>query len=214
MFQLMQRMRGMRGISNAIAAAGFAGTLTPTLALTVAIALTGCGANEVVVSVNLLSFIDPEEQTGPYAAPPGVILPPETIEPQTISLVEGLPNAVNMERVELTFSIDFAGDPSTGDGTAEVRLYFADPDSGNGSAVYQTQPVYTGVATLTGGTTTQLSSTFEATQANGLLPLFQSGQFSFGMAIVYDASGSIDPVVGTWTLTRIDAVVVGTGDVF
>jgi hypothetical protein len=178
------------------------------------LALTGCGANDVAVNVNLLSFVDPGEQTGVYAAPPGVVLPPETIEPQTISLVEGLAHSVNMERVELTFSIDFASDPQAGDGTSEVRLYFADPDSGNGSAVYQTEPVYTGVATLRGGTTTTLAATLEATQGTRLLDLFQSGEFIFGISLAVDASGSLEPVTGAWTLTRVDAVVVGTGDVF
>jgi hypothetical protein len=197
----------MQRLSSAITMA-----LAGTLALAGALALAGCGANEVAVNVDLLSFIDPQEQTGPYVAPPGVVTPPDPIEPQAISLIEGLANSVVMERVDLSFTLDFTGDPGTGDGTAEVRFYFADSDSG--LTIYQTAPVYTGVVALRGGTTTQLASTFAATQENGLLARFQSGEFVFGMAMVYDASGSLQPLGGTWVIRRIDAMVVGTGDVF
>jgi hypothetical protein len=169
----------------------------------------------VAVSVDVLSFVDDEARSAAYAAPGGLELPPVTIEPQEIVLIEGLADGMVMARVELSFAVDFAGTPGSGEGTADVELYFADPDAGTGgSAVYQTTPVFTGSVPLSGGTTAQLADTFEATAANGLLDLFQSGRLVFGLAITFDASGSIDPVAGDWELTAIDALIVGNGDIF
>jgi hypothetical protein len=184
------------------------------LAMLALAALPGCGDNEVTVDVDVLSFVDPEEQGGDYLVPGGLRLPPLTIEPQPVTLLDGLAEVVVMERVDVSFALAFAGAAGSGAGTVEVRLYFADPAAGGGSAVYQTAPVYTGTASLTGGTTATLTGTIEATAANGLLALFQRGGLDFGMALIFDATGSVEPLQGEWDLTRIDAVVLGTGDIF
>lgn len=184
------------------------------LAMLALAALPGCGDNEVTVGVDVKSFVDPEAQGGDYLVPGGLRLPPVTIEPQPVTLVDGLAEVVDMERVDVSFALDFAGRAGSGAGTVEVRLYFADPAAGGGSAVYQTAPVYTGTASLAGGTTATLAGTFEATAANGLLPLFRGGELDFGLALVFDATGSVEPLAGRWDIARVDAVVLGTGNVF
>jgi hypothetical protein len=188
---------------------------TAFLAVSGALAGNGCARNEVVVGVDLLSFVDAEEQAGPYVAPPGLITPPDAIEPQAITLPEGLAGVIAIERVDLSFAIEFTGDPQSGDGEVEVRLYIAAGDSTQGgSDVYQTAPIHTGTTALGGGTTTTHIGTVVATEENGLIDIFESGELLFGLALVYDATGSPVPVFGQWTIRKIDGTVTGTGDVF
>jgi hypothetical protein len=180
-----------------------------------ALLAAGCGTNDVAVSVDVLSFVDEEERGASYAAPPGVRVPPATIEPQSILLVEGLADGMNMVEVELSFRIDFTGEPATGSGNAEVELYLADPDAGDGgSAVYQTTPIYSGSLAVSGGQTARLEDTITASEVNGLLPLFQSGRLVFGLALAFDATGSSETVVGQWQIQTIDALIMGRGDIF
>lgn len=184
-------------------------------AVAAALAFAGCGDNEVLVNVDILSFIDADQQSGDYAAPPGLVMPPLAIEPQAITLPEGLAGAIDMTRLELSFSMDFAGDAQSGEGLAEIRLYIAPSDSGLvGSDVYQTEPVYTGVVALGTGTTTTHTGLVEANEANDLLSIFEGGGFLLGIAFVIDTSASLDPVSGRWTIRRMEALVAGTGDVF
>ncbi len=184
-------------------------------AIAILLTVAGCGNNEVVLHVDILSFVAPEEQTGAYVAPPGLVTPPQTIEPQAIALPEGVAGVMAMERIEIDFGIDFAADAQSGDGSVEVRLYLAGADSAQGgSGVYQTVPVYTGTANLQAGTTTQHTGQIVATEGNGLLRIFEGGELTLGLALVYDASGAAVPVNGQWTLRRINALVRGRGQAF
>jgi hypothetical protein len=178
-----------------------------------AFALGGCGSNEVAVTVDMLSFVPAADRSADYLIPPGVLAPPQAIDPQLITLGESLAERVNMERVALNFVVEFVGAEGTGAGSAEVALYLAAPDSSSlTAAFYQRPPIYTGHLDVAGGTTRVLAGAFEATAENGLLGVFQGGDFALGLTIAFDASASPSPLAGRWTIRQIDALVLGQTD--
>lgn len=178
-----------------------------------ALALGGCGSNEVAVTVDMLSFVPAADRSDDYLVLPGVFVPPMAIEPQLVTLGESLAERVKMDRVAVNFVIDFEGETGSGAGSAEVALYLAAPDSTSlTNAIYQTPPIYTGQIDVAAGTKRVLTGALEATTENGLLPLFQGGDFVLGLTITFDASATTAPIVGRWTIQQIDALILGQTD--
>ena len=178
-----------------------------------ALALGGCGSNDVAVTVDLLSFVPAAERSDDYLVPPGVFVPAMAIEPQLVTLGESLAERVQMDRVAVNFVVDFEGEAGSGAGSAEVALYLAAPDSTSlTNAIYQSPPIYAGQIDVAGGTKRVLIGALEATTENGLLPLFQGGDFALGLTITFDASATTAPIAGRWTIQQIEALILGQTD--
>ncbi len=175
--------------------------------------LGGCGGNEVAVTVDLLSFVPAASRSDDYMIPPGVFTPPVALEPQLVTLGESLAERVDMERVAVNFVVDFEGEAASGAGSAEVALYLAALDSTSlSNAIYQSPPIYTGRLDVAAGTRRVLTGALEATAENGLLPMFQGGDFVLGITISFDASAATAPLSGQWTIQQIDALILGRTD--
>ena len=173
----------------------------------------GCGTNDVAVTVDILSFVPADDRSDDYLIPPDVSVPPAAIEPQLVTLGESLSERVNMERVAVNFVVDFEGEAGSGAGSAEVALYLAAPDSTSlTNAIYQSPPIYTGRLDVAGSTKRVLTGAFEANVENGLLAVFQGGDFALGLTISFDASSATAPLAGRWTIREIDALILGQAD--
>jgi len=200
----MTRALGIRAAAPAIGA---------SLLGVAALVLGGCGSNDVAVTVDMLSFVPAANRSDDYMIPPGVFAPPMALDPQLVTLGESLADRVNMERVVLNFVVDFEGATGSGAGSADVALYLAIPDSTSLSdALYQSSPIYTGRLDLAAGTKRVLAGALEATAENGLLPVFQNGDFALGLTISFDASAATVPLAGRWTIQQIDALILGQSD--
>ncbi len=179
------------------------------LALILGATLLGCATNDVIVGVDILSFVDESElRPQSYTVPAGAATPePLTIEPQTVQLVDGLGGMVSMAAIELNLGARLNN--TTGAGDATIQLYLA---SGGEEAphVYDTEPIYEGPVTLTAGGVEELSATVHSADRPDLLQLFDDGVLVLGVAVSLDASESPEDLSGTWRLTAMDAEVTGS----
>ncbi len=188
--------------------------LTMIAAAWMLLTLGGCGGNDVAMTVDVLSFVSESERSDDYLVPEGLRLPPTTIEPQMVTLGSGIAERVDMERVEIHYVVEFEGTPTSGLGFALVALYLAPSDTTSiNPTIYQSAPTHDARVELA-GTTRALAGTIEATAENGLLPVFQHGEFVLGLAITFDATNAEAPLTGRWTIRQIDALILGRGDPF
>jgi hypothetical protein len=171
----------------------------------------GCGQREVVMEVDLLSFLAAGETVERhYDLPAGTVLgDPQTIEPRTIELVQGLDEVVQVASVELSVELRFAN--QSGSGTARVKLY-ATGDRGEGFPfVYDTAPVAELVVGLGHGNIIERTAVVHSAGTPTLIPTFESRSLVLGLAVFMDALGSEEPLTGAWSLTRLGALVTGDG---
>ena len=93
-------------------------------------AVAGCGDRNLVLNVDVLSFMSPsqtEARFGPVPAVPGGAHLPESplVDALEVNLLEGLSSAVGVRDVSVVLAAEFAD--STGAGAETLRVYVSDP---------------------------------------------------------------------------------------
>jgi hypothetical protein len=177
-----------------------------TLALAAAAAmLAGCGDRNLVLKVDVLSFVSPasrQQDFGPIPAVPGGFATGEipVVDDQRVSLLQGLSDATNIKSVTVSFgalAIDYAGA-----GEATVRIYMSDELTDPRT----TAPVLTQAVTLTPGQTDTLSAVLGDDPR--VLALFKAKQLRLSVTTAVLGPSSGPDLSGRIQFTAIDGVVI------
>ena len=167
--------------------------------------LTGCGANDLVLRVDLLSFT-PELQT-PFVIPavpatPGGLATGEQalVADQDVNLVEGLGDAVVLKDASLRLRTVATG--TTGSGTDTVRVYLSDANT----SPRTTPPVLTQILTFTAGVSDTVTS--QTSQDARMTALFAKKQLRIAVTTSARGPSAGASLTGTLNVIALDVVVV------
>jgi len=175
------------------------------LILAAALVLAGCGARNLVLRVNIFTFMDPSlRQTnfGPIPAVPGGFWSGEValIDDQKVSLLQGLSDATNVHSVDLTF--DALAIDADGAGEDTVRVYLSDA----ATAPRSTLPVVEIPMVLSPG----LTDTVHVDLAGDprVVGLFQAKSMRMSVTTSLRGPSSGNALSGTFRVTGLEAVVI------
>jgi hypothetical protein len=167
--------------------------------------LSGCGDHNLVLKVDVLSFVTPasrQQDFGPIPALPGGIATGEIaiVDDQHVSLLQGLNDAVTIKSVTVSFTalgIDF-----TGAGEDTVRIYMSDELTNPRT----TAPVLSQSITLSPGQTDTLSAVLGDDPR--VLALFKAKQLRLSVTNALRGPSSGPDLTGRLKFTAIDGVVI------
>jgi hypothetical protein len=170
-----------------------------------ALLLAGCGDRNLVLSVDLLSFLDAgltESAVGPLPAVPGGLATGEEalVDDHPIQLFEGLGDAATVRSVTLTLRA-LAAD-STGSGSDTVRVYL----SGADEAPRSRPPVLTRVVSFTPGLTDTVEASLEG--STELADLFTRKQVRLSVTNSLRGPSSGADLNGHVRLDQLHALVI------
>lgn len=177
-----------------------------TVLLTAAAAmLAGCGDRNLVLKVDVLSFMDPasrQQDFGPIPTFPGGIWTGEipVVTDQHVSLLQGLSDAVTIKSVTLSFgarAIDYDG---AGEDT--VRIYMSNEQTDPRT----TAPVLTQSIVFSPGQTDTLRAVLGDDPR--VMAIFASRQMRVSVTTALRGPVLGNPLSGRLVLTGIDGVVI------
>ena len=162
--------------------------------------LVGCGNRNLILTVNILSFMDPSTRTVNYDPIP-MGFPNDTIEvfSDSLNLLQGVSDVTQVASASLDIAASF--DNATGDATGDVLIYFAASDS---ATPFTTAPIADVPFTLLAGQVTNVSTHIDASPA--LAEVLTHDRALVGLRIIFN--GTSFPIQGTETLTQLTATVV------
>lgn len=175
------------------------------LLLAAALLVAGCGDHNLILKVDVLSFISPadrQQALGPIPAIPGGLVTGEVpvIDDQHVSLLQGVSDAAKLTSVTLTLG-GLAVD-STGAGEDTVRIYMSDAQT----VPTTTTPILTVPVVLTPGATDTLSAVLADDPR--VLALFSSRQIRLSVTTSLRGPSSGSDLNGRFVMSELDAVVV------
>lgn len=167
-----------------------------------ALALAGCGNHNLVVKVDVLSYLDAEQRSAQVdTLPPGDLPLPIALLPDlTINLISGLDNATDVRTA--TLSLGGLVSAGNGSGSGRLRLYLSD----EATPPLTTSPVMDVPVTFSAASPTTVAS--EATCPPEVAQLFTHQRMR--LAMVIDSVVVAAPGAGglSLTLQRLDATVI------
>lgn len=169
--------------------------LTPLL-------LAGCGDRALILTVDVLSFFDPADASGPYGPIPGG-LPSVTLDlaSQEANLLPGVSDVTDISSATLQIGASF--DNQTGSADAHFLVYVTPGDSAD---VFSAPPIADIPVTLTPNNITNVST--EVTSAALAEALVQS-KAKIGVRATFDTTPSgVTAVQGTYAITLLRATVI------
>ena len=181
-------------------------TFRPALILDAAAMLAGCGDHNLVVKVDVLSFMDPnltQFSIGPVPPlPEGLYTGEQTIvKDANVNLVEGTSGVAEVRNVSL--AITTLASDSTGAGTDTLRLYMSDLNSDP----LTTAPVLVLPIDFSPGTTQTMHA--ETVGDSRIAGLFSGNQVKVTLTTAARGPQGGDPLNARVQLTQLDAVVIG-----
>ncbi len=162
--------------------------------------LVGCGNRNLILTVDILSFMDPSTRAVDYGPiPPG--FPSDTVEvfSDSLNLLQGVGDVTRVASASLDIAASF--DNATGDGTGDVLIYFAVADS---ATPFTTTPIADVPFQLLAGQITNVSAHVDASPA--LAEVLTHDQALVGVRIIFN--GTSFPIQGRETLTQLTSTVV------
>jgi hypothetical protein len=170
--------------------------------LSLALASGGCGDRSLVLTVNLLSFLDPAQRTQAYGPlPPNIAVQNVDVASQEVNLLEGLGDAVDVESASLRLGVRFANE--TGSATGSLRVYIAPADSAD---PYSVPPIADVPVTLTPGDTTHVAT--EVASSPALAAALTQSRAKVAVRLSVDTTGSPAVLQGVETIEELVAIVV------
>jgi hypothetical protein len=178
----------------------------PILVLASAALLAGCGDHNLVVKVDVLSYLDSNLthfEFGPVPAmPEGFYTGEQTIiKDATVNMVEGTNSIAEIKSVSISIST-LAAD-STGAGSDTLRLYMSDLNTDP----LTTSPVLEMPIDFSPGVSQTLHA--EASGDARVADLFSGKQMKVTLTTAARGPQSGDPLNASIRLTALDAVVIG-----
>jgi hypothetical protein len=167
-----------------------------------ALLTAGCGDRSLILTVNVLSFLDPSEVSTNYSVPGG--LPSATVDvaDQTVNLLPGVEDVTDIASATLDIAATF--DNVTGTGTGSLDFYAVPSDT---ASPFLSAPIVSIPISLTPGTITNVST---RVTSDALAAALVSDRARIGVRITLDTSATLPGnfVAGTETLTQLLATVV------
>ena len=167
--------------------------------------LAGCGDHNLVLRVDVLSYVDPVMRSawfGPIPPAPGGLATGEQalVDDETINLVEGMSGVAEVQSVELTLGVIVRD--STGAGVDTLRLYASDEDT----HPLETAPVLQQVVQLEPGVTDTVSVTVAGDRR--LAELFVQRMMRISVSSSGRGPESGEALNGSVELNVLEAVVI------
>lgn len=167
-----------------------------------ALGLPGCGDRNLILTVNLLSFLDASEHSQAYGPiPPGLSLASFDVATQDVNLAKGLGDAVDVQSASLKVGARFEN--QTGSASGHLLLYIAPGDS---DSAFSVPPIADIPVTLVPNDTTQIAT--EIASSPALAAALTQSRAKIGVRISVDTTGSPAVLQGTETLEELLAIVV------
>lgn len=161
--------------------------------------LVGCGNRNLILTVNILSFMDPATRVVNYGPiPPS---PSDTVEvfSDSLSLLQGIGDVTRVTSASLDIAASF--DNTSGAATGDVLIYFAAADS---ATPFTTTAIADVPFTLLSGQVTNVSTHIDTSPA--LAAVLTHDRAKVGLRLIFN--GTSFPIQGTETLTKLTATVV------
>ncbi len=171
-----------------------------SIACLIALALAGCGDKNLILRVDLLSFLTSAETQAHYGPIPGGVSDSVTVTPsRQINLLPGIRDITTVSAV----SIDAAGKfvNATGSGTGTVKIFVS--GAGTDPFTTDTSPIVLPI-TLAPATTDSVAVTINGDSQ--LAGLFLGDKAQLGIRVTLNSAVG-PPLEGDFTLTRLRAVV-------
>jgi hypothetical protein len=170
-----------------------------------ALALAGCGDHNLVLKVDVLSYLDPALRAtafGPVPAMSPALVSGEQalVDDETINLLEGLSDVADVQSVSFVLSA-FAHD-STGSGADTLRFYVSDANT----HPLATTPIVEVAVNLVAGRDTTLDLTVPGDSRVAQLFVQRGMRLSVTTSLRGPESG--DPLNGRVELRTIEAIVI------
>lgn len=161
--------------------------------------LAGCGNRNLILTVDILSFMDPSTQVVNYGPIPPT--PSDTVDvfADSLNLLQGVSDVTRAVAASLDIAASF--DNTSGAATGDLLIYFAAADS---SDPFTTTPIADVPFQLLAGQITNVSTHIDASPA--LAEVLTHDRAKVGLRIIFN--GTAFPIQGTETLTQLTATVV------
>ena len=161
----------------------------------------GCGDRSLILTVDILSFLDPADVSQSYGPIPGG-LPSTTVDVDSreVSLLPGVQDVTEIASAKLDIGASF--DNATGNADARLLVYITSADSAD---VFSSTPIADVPVTLTPSTVTNVSTEISSDQ---LAQALVQDKVKIGIRVSFDTSASLAPVQGTETITLLRATVI------
>jgi len=161
----------------------------------------GCGDRSLILTVDVLSFLDPADVSQNYGPIPGG-LPTTTVDvaSETVSLLPGVQDVTDVASASLQIGASF--DNATGSASVHLLIHITSADSAD---VFSSVPIADVPLSLTPATITNVSTEITS---NALAQALVQDKVKIGLRISFDTTGSVAPVQGTETITKLLATVI------
>jgi hypothetical protein len=182
--------------------------LVAVAAIALAAVLAGCGNKNLILRVDLLSFLDAGEQASHYGPLPGGLADSiEVVSGRRLNLLPGLQDVTAVTDVQL--EVGAVVNNQTGAGTGRIAVYLS--PEGTDPFTTDTSPIV-GTFAVNGA----MSDTIETITVGDaeLAALFTAKQVQIGIRVSLDSAVGPTPLEGDVVLTRLRAIVTARDAVF
>ena len=161
--------------------------------------LLGCGNRNLILTVDILSFMDPASKVVDYSIP--VPIPSDTVDvfADSLNLLQGVGDVTRVASASLDMAASF--DNQSGAATGDFLIYFAAADS---TTPFTTTPVADVPFQLLAGQVTNVSTHVDASPA--LAEVLTHDRAKVGVRVIFN--GTSFPIQGRETLTQLQATVI------
>lgn len=172
-----------------------------------ALLLTSCGDRQLVMNVDVMSWVDPAAVSGSFgpvpAVPGGIATGEQTVlDGMEIPLVNNMGQVASVDMV--TFRVSAVVRDSSGSGADTLRLYLSSPWVDPRS----TPPVITLPVAMTPGVTDTVEVTTDADAR--VAQLFVDGKLKMSLTMSVRGPESGEALNGGFRLNKLDATVIAS----
>jgi len=163
--------------------------------------VAGCGDRSLILTVDILSFLDPADVTQDYGPIPGGLSNVTVdVDSREVSLLPGVQDVTEIASARLEIGASF--DNATGTADARLLIYITSADSAD---VFSSTPIADVPVSVTPANITTVSTEISSTE---LAQALVQDKVKIGVRIAFDTSASLSPVQGTETITLLRATVI------
>lgn len=176
------------------------------LLLLIPLLIAGCGDRSLILTVDVLSFLDPADVSQGYSVPGGMPTSTMDVASESVNLLPGVEDVTEIASATLNLAASF--DNQTGDASGTLFVYITSADSAD---PYSAPPIASVPVALTPNNVTNVST--EITSAALAAALVQESA-QVAVRITFDSTSTppLQFVAGTETLTQILATVITKKD--
>jgi hypothetical protein len=161
----------------------------------------GCGDRSLILTVDVLSFLDPADVSQSYGPIPGGLASTTVdVASEEVSLLPGVQDVTDVASASLQIGASF--DNTTGSASVHLLIYITSADSAD---VFSSTPIADVPVSLTPGAVSNVSTEISS---DALAQAMVQDKVKIGLRISFDTTGSLSPVQGTETITKLLATVI------